>query len=445
MDESTTMNLAHIRNRDTFIRTTEVDGGVNIPHVVIESAPAMSLDSMPIQHVDAFSRLRVSAPGYRFDSQLTYQIDTDLWDSKATGDGAIAYDPTNRKATLTAGATAGANTAIFQSHYHAPYTPGRGQLAFITFAMPSAIPANGEVGCGYYDGANGVYLKRTATGLTLNLTSTTSADDESIAQASWNIDPMDGTGPSGLTLDVTKTNILVVQMQALYVGRVVVGFDVGGNLMPVHAFAHANLVAHPYIAQASLPVRYWAFSSTDATAAVIHAICSSVISEGGNNLTDMQGRTFTSYGENTDVDAAAEAVLVIRPKAQLNSLNQNAVVIPTELDVSVAAAGCWVEVRLNATVSAGDFTAVATGSVVEESFVGNAGADPVVTAGTGTLIDKFYLPATATIRSSKSQGLGGKVVLAYSHLLGTADNIAIMALGGTNSEVRASLKWKEIR
>jgi hypothetical protein len=426
------------------LRTTDNDG-VHTPHHIVDSMPNVMLEAMPIQHVDAFSRLRVSAPGYRFDSQLTYQIDADLWDSKVTGDGAVAYDSTNRKAALTAGATSGANTAIFQSHYHAPYTPGRGQLAFITFAMPSAIPTNGEVGCGYYDGANGIYLKQTATGLTLNLTTTTSATDDSIAQASWSIDPLDGSGPSGLTLDVTKTNILVIQMQALYVGRVVVGFDIDGNLVPVHSFEHANLVSDPYIAQASLPVRYWAFSSTDATAAVIHAICSSVISEGGNNLTDMQGRTFASYGENTDVDTPAEAVLVIRPRAQLNSLNQNAVVIPTELDVSVAGAGCWIEVRLNATVSAGDFTAVSTSSVVEESFIGNEGTDPVVTAGTGTLIDKFYLPATAQIRSTKGQGLGGKVVLAYSHLLGTADNIAIMALGGTNSEVRAALKWKEIR
>lgn len=71
-----------------------------------------NIDSMPGQHVDAFSRLRVSNPGYRFDSQLTYQIDSDLWDSKVTGDGSIAHDATNRKATLTSGTTAGANTAI---------------------------------------------------------------------------------------------------------------------------------------------------------------------------------------------------------------------------------------------------------------------------------------------------------------------------------------------
>jgi hypothetical protein len=50
--------------------------------------------------------------------------------------------------------------------------------------------------------------------------------------------------------------ILVIGMQALYVGRVIVGFDIGGELIPVHQFLCANEEAFPYIAQASLPVRY---------------------------------------------------------------------------------------------------------------------------------------------------------------------------------------------
>lgn len=47
--------------------------------------------SFPAQNVDAFSRLRVSTPGYRFDSQLTYQIDSDLWDTALTGGATISW------------------------------------------------------------------------------------------------------------------------------------------------------------------------------------------------------------------------------------------------------------------------------------------------------------------------------------------------------------------
>ena len=406
--------------------------------------PFAAIHSMPADNVDAFSRLRVSSPGYRFDSQLTNQIDSDLWDQKTTGDGNIAHNGQNRMAVLTAGATAGTNTAIMQSHAYAPYTPGRSQLAFITFCIPSAPPAETEVGLGYFDGNNGVYFKQTSEGSYVGIASTTEEPDSEVAQSSWNIDPMDGTGPSGITLDTTKTNIFVVQLQALYVGLVVVGFDIGGELVPVHAFEHANISEKPYIAQASLPVRYWATSTDAADTATLHAICSSVISEGGADLANIPGREFVATGELGNT--ASGAVVVIRPKAQLNSINQDAVTIPTSLNITVTDAPCWIEVRRNATVTAGTFEDVNAASTVEASYAGNSGTDPVVTAGTGTLIDRFYIPAAAQSRVSDSAGLTGKATLVYSHLLSTADNLAIIYNGGTAStDVFASLKWKEIR
>jgi len=432
------MSNYQIKDGNAALKTfkSSVLGTVNTPH--------HNIDALPLQHVDAFSRMRTSNPGYRFDSQLTYRIDADLWDTKVTGDGATTHDATNRMVAVVSGATAGANTAILQTHSHAPYTPGRSQLIFITFNMPSTVPTNGEVGCGYYDGSNGVYLKRTASGLTLNIDNTTSLANESAAQASWNIDPLDGSGPSGITLDVTDTNILVIQMQALYVGRVVVAFDIGGNLVPVHEFNHANSVAYPYIAQASLPIRYWANTSTDSGSATINAICCSVISEGGEDLEDIPGRQFVASGSLTDASPKIAAV-VIRPKSTLNSITSNVIGIPTELDVAIATAGAWIEVRRNATVTAGTFTDIDALSSFEASFAGNAGTDPAVTADTGTLVDKFYVPASAQNRTSDSQGLIGKAVLTYSHLLATADNLAIIIDGGSTTDAFVSLKWKEIR
>jgi hypothetical protein len=76
-----------------------------------------------------------------------------------------------------------------------------------------------------------------------------------VAQANWNIDPFDGTGPSGITLDLTKTQILWASAQWLGVGRVLVGFDVNGRLYPAHQFRNANVLAVPYTGTFNLPVR----------------------------------------------------------------------------------------------------------------------------------------------------------------------------------------------
>lgn len=407
-----------------------------------------NVDSLPTQNVDAFSRLRTANPAYRFDSQFTYRIDADLWDKTETGDATVAHGATDRDVIITAGTTAGTNTGILQSHYHAPYTPGRSQLVFITFYMPGTVPANGERGVGYYDGTNGVYLKETASGVTLNLETTTSADNQSATQANWNLDTLDGSGdannPSGIELDLTKTQIMVVQLQALYSGMLVVGFDIDGEIIPVHRFLNANVLSAPYIGVASLPVRYWAKTVSDASSCIIEAICSSVISEGGDDLHNIPGREFAASGSVTD--STSGTVLVIRPKAQLNSINSHTITIPVNVHTTIEDAGCWIEVRRNATVTAGTFEDVNALSSVEVSYAGNAGTDPVVTAGTGQLIDKFYLPASGSRDSIHEAGLIGKSVLCYSHLLSNADNLAIVFNGGgATTDVYASLKWKEIR
>jgi hypothetical protein len=136
-------------------------------------------------------------------------------------------------------------------------------------------------------------------------------------------------------------------------------------------------------------------------------------------------------------------VCAIRCKAQLNSINQNAVVIPTEVEITIADAGAWVSILLNPTI-AGTFTDVSTLSVVEESFAGNAGTDPTISAN-GTIIDRFYVGTSNNNRNQKSTGLGGKVVIAYSHLLGAGDVMAVLVQGAAATDAFATLKWKEIR
>jgi hypothetical protein len=115
---------------------------------------------------------------------------------------------------------------------------------------------------------------------------------------------------------------------------------------PSMCLDHSNVSLHPYIGQASLPIRYWTKSVVaSASAITMDAICSSVISEGGLPLQDMSGRPFVTTGELANT--ASGTLLVIRCKAQLNSINQNVVVIPTDVNYSVADAGCWFEIRRN--------------------------------------------------------------------------------------------------
>ncbi len=395
----------------------------------------------PIQ-LDSFGRLRIGAPAFRFDGQLTYQINNDTFDSKTTG-GSIAHDATNRMALLTANAGA-ANSAILQSHYHPPYTPGRGHLALLTFNFISTPTTGGDKRVGLFGETNGygIYLQQTPTAINLVLAGGTSNGTQTVSKTNWNIDKLDGTGVSGYTLDLTKVQILVIQYQALYVGRVTVAFDINGDIVPVHSFNHANLIAYPYIQQASLPIHFSV--RTSSLAQTMNAICASVISEGGMDLFLLQGRTFAASNGITSITVTTRRpILTIRCKQQLNSINQNSVTIPIEFEVSATGNSAYIELVRNGTLTGTPaFTNVDTANSVMESDVAATG----ITGGTVISANFANVSAGGASRTSNESGIGGKVVLAYSHLLGVGDTLTVVATSFTGNAVLSSLlKWKEIR
>lgn len=405
-----------------------------------DGSPNLSVDFADIAQ-DSFGRLRTSNPGQRFDAQLTYQINSDAWDQSGTNH-TITHSATERWAALTCG-TASGDKAILQSHYHSPYTPGRGQLAFITFKAETTPAPNGYVRVGYYDGTNGIYLERLSTGNNLVLKSSTSKGTETVAQADWNIDPMDGSGPSGRTLNLANVQILVIQLQALYVGRVVVGFDIDGKVVPVHQFLCANEEAFPYIAQASLPVRYEVgCSGASGAAPVLKAICASVMSEGGANLDEMFGRAFSASNGTTSIGVTTRApILSIRPTSTINSVPQHAVAIPLSCEVLAKTNDAFVEIVRNGTLSGSpSFAAVdsaLSGMTKDVAASGISG---------GQVIDSFFVVASASSRNMTGRDLAGRGLLCYSHLLGSGDTLSVVvtALSGTTN-VNAALKWKELR
>ena len=158
--------------------------------------------------VDAFSRLRVPAPAYVFDQQLTYDLAPLIYEQLVSGSGAsIAHNTANRSALFTFSATGAGGTAYMQTFECFRYQPGRSQQAIITFNFIETA-ANTLKFAGYSDGVNGIELQQDGSTVQLKLYSGTTQGSQTVAQAAWNIDPMDGTGPSGITLDLTKDQIL---------------------------------------------------------------------------------------------------------------------------------------------------------------------------------------------------------------------------------------------
>ena len=288
--------------------------------------------------LDSFGRLRVSEAITLFDSQQEYGLDTlRVWDATANGtlssatpstngsvtNGSNAVGPTNANTRLTPITVSGTSGhyAVLQSRQYVRYIPGKSHLILVTGIFSPGTVANTDARVGYFDSANGIFLKvTTGVASVVRRTSTSgSAVDNAVLQSAWNIDKMDGTGVSGRTIDLTKTQILFIQAQWLGVGRVVVGFDIDGVLMPVHQFLNANSLTVPYTQAFNLPVRLELRNTGASTGGSIQFVCCSVQSEGGQ---DARGFPHTVNNAITEVscNTTGRPILSIRPSATYNSL-----------------------------------------------------------------------------------------------------------------------------
>lgn len=389
---------------------------------------------------DAFNRLRVSVPEYVFDAQMTNGLQPLVFDQLVTGSGAsIAHDMTNRCALLTFASTP-SGRAIMQSFEYFRYQPGRSQLIFVTFNLTEAVP-NCLKFAGYSDGTNGIELQQDGTTVQLALLSDTDNGDQIVPQSSWNLDKLNGSGASGLTLDLTKTQILVIELQALYVGRVRVGFDIDGDIVWVHQFTHANRVVAPYIQTANLPIRC-GMTSTAAVSTTMRYICSSVISESGDG--DIGGYHFSQEFVGVAENGTRSIIGSIRPKSLfLGHDNRTKIVLES---IEVIATGNfpikW-EACIGQALSGAAFTDVNSSySAVEYDITGAMSGSPTV------IIDSGYVAASA---STKVAG-GKRIIARYPFTLDSAgsprDNgtitFAATGLGGTTSW-RLIANWIEIQ
>ncbi len=86
-------------------------------------------------------------------------------------------------------------------------------------------------------------------------------------QTSWNIDPMDGTGSSGMTLDPTKLNVYAIQFQYLGAGAIefLVEDDNTGLFSMVHRIEYANKNIKPSLQNPTLPLHMMSKNTTNTT------------------------------------------------------------------------------------------------------------------------------------------------------------------------------------
>jgi hypothetical protein len=390
--------------------------------------------------VDAFGRSRVSTPLTLFDSSHRFG-DNELWATANTAGGTYSFSANEGLVNLNVNTASGAEvvretTKVFS------YQPGKSLLNLNTFVMaPAKTGLRQRVG--YYGEQNGMYLE--LDGSTLSFVERTSTggslQETRVAKANWNLDPLDGTGPSLQTLDITKAQIMWMDIEWLGLGSVRMGFIINGEIIHCHSFHHANIISTTYITTASLPLRY-EITNTSSTSgsSTFKQVCSTVISEGGYELRGLQGAAGTLITSAKTLATAGTFYPVV--SIRLKSTHLDAIVIPTAASFLGSGNGInynW-KIIVGATITTGSWTSAGDNSAVEYTLAGTAMTGGR-TLGSGYLNSSNQgSPALDILKQALFQ-----FQLARNSLTSTPETFTLAVAADTNTQsCYGSLDWEEV-
>ncbi len=398
--------------------------------------------------LDAFGRLRVSESHTIFESKLLGADDSPLlWDEQEeSGGSGVASTPTANKPYVdlsNANTTATVMTRQTYRRFH--YQPGKSMLYLMTGVLDLSGGGTGlerRIGC--FDDDNGAFFEDNAgtIGVTTRTKDSGSAVDTTITQANWNIDVMDGTGPSGFTANFASGQIFVIDFQWLSVGRVRFGLEIDGVIEYIHQVLISNNQTTPWCSTPNLPLRYQLIATSSSPASSMRCISSSIMSEGGQEELGVVHYASTGgAGVVTNAENSLFAVIGIR----LKSTHIGATIQFLESSVQIHTASETLEwcILHNPTV-ADTFTYSGIANSACEKAIG-------ATANTitgGTLIAGGYVESGtgASGHGSGTTPISNELGLGVS-IGGTLDThvLAVRPIGGVSAaEVEGSLEWREL-
>jgi hypothetical protein len=385
----------------------------------------MLADSM---NQDAFGRLRVSNPITLFDGKMVDSSQSLIFDTSFGNGGRVTYLP--NESAMRMDVSQANSFVIRQSHYFAQYQPGKSLAAMGSFYFGNVIPVGAYRRIGFFENSEGIFFQQDSSGLSWRIRSV-SAPSITVYQNNWNIDKLDGTGPSGLTISMGNTNLMFIDIEWLGVGRVRTGFYLGGILVYCHQFAQT--LTSVYMRSPANPVRYEIGTTLAQSFDIsMKQICCTILSEGGyEQLGFLRSYLNESTVSITATDPYTHILsLRLKPGYSKGALLK---VLNYEL-IGGGGTTLFVKILRNATLTGAtwfdinSYSQVATGAGVTVS-----GGDPI---GTGFVVNSQRFLLTE---------IPDNILVFQGDIDGVPDIFTIEMKSSSGSKtVNASITWQEI-
>lgn len=393
--------------------------------------------------VDAFGRARMSQPFTLFDSFHRYQ-DNGKFNAANSSGGTFTWTANTASIDMTVN-TANNSYVYRESKRVFAYQPGKSLQVLQTFVMNPAKTGLRQR-FGLFGTNNGFFVERSDDVYLVKRSSVTgSVVDTKVPQSQWNVDKLDGTGPSLLTLNLDNPQIFWIDVEWLGVGSVRAGFVINGQFIHCHTFHHANLDSSPkgaYIQTACLPVRCEIENTgTTASNSTMKAICSTVISEGGYELTGKARFVGQDPISSNSISLATAGTYYPVASIRLHANALDGIVVPKQIDILPITTGNyrWKLVQ-GATINGATWSNAASDSIVQYNTNTSA------TMSGGTEVNTGYF--TSTVQAGGAVNLEDgifKYQLERNSFTNTATTFTLALAASVNTaNVVGSILWEEI-
>lgn len=403
---------------------------------------------------DAFGRLRVSDTYTLGDYRHVYAIDPEFY-NVTSGVGATTVFISNKACVDLVSGISTNGYCIHQTRKYHHYLPGKSQQIFSSFTFGSA-KTNVTKRSGYFDDKDGIYFEQQGDGtlsFVIRSYATGVVSERRVTQSQWNKDKLDGSGPSGYNLDLSKIQLFICDFEWLGAGGVRCGFAINNENILAHQFENSNTIDSVYMTNPSLPIRCEVRNTgTVGAAGSFSQVCATVMSEGGYIES---GREWShTISPRTVSVGSTLPVLMIKLKntylGKQNRANVNLVnlsvftsggnvkyeVVKYPSNSLLTSSGTWVSKNDNSAIEYNQTSTVVTNTYYEEFLGGYAsGNSQNVNVVAGSSSNSQIGPQTK--KNFITQNYDSTDSEVFSVIVTNID-------GSYSANVGVSLQWREV-
>lgn len=385
----------------------------------------------------AFGDLRTVELSPIFQGSFEYTVGNTKLNTNAVNSGGTVTQASGM-AVLTSGTTGGADARL-QSTKPARYRSGFGGLLRFTTLFTAGIASTEQI-IGLADelGSSTIFMNGYMIGFNGTVFGFHRFQNDvltTIALANWD-DPLDGSGTSGMTIDLTKINVWEIRFQYLGAGAIELWVEsqTTGAFVLVHRINYANQNTSPSVHNPNFRFNMWV--ENNASSSVIMK-CSSYafFIEGFTQFKELHQPQFSSEEQTVASVTTELALFTIRCKTSYVSKNNFIDILIERISIAIEAnnannLGSWrliLNTALGGTPSYADINT--SDSIVDIDIAGTT-----VTGGT-TLLDGDLAGKNDRFIENLRD---------YFIMLTRGDTVTLAVTSVNSATFNGSLLWKEL-